>query len=246
MAWQCTGKTNEELVNNLSRARIVSEPRVKEAMLKVDRADYSPEGAYIDSPQPIGYSATISAPHIHAHSISMIARYIKPNSRVLDIGCGSGYVTHVLAQLVVDKATDPSQATGFVVGIDHIPQLVDFATQNVRKSQSGREFLESGKIRFVVGDGRNGYSPNAPYDAIHVGAAAVELHEKLVDQLASPGAMYIPVEDETRKILDIINEQYIWEVKKDEHGNVTKNRVFAVNYVPLTDAPKPSSSEPQP
>lgn len=181
--------------------------------------------------------ATISAPHIHAHSISMIAKYIKPTSRVLDIGCGSGYVTHVLAQLIIDGATEPSQATGYVVGIDHIPELVDFSTQNVSKSQSGRDFLESGKIRFVLGDGRKGFEASAPYDAIHVGAAAVALHDELVEQLASPGAMYIPVEDEEKKILDIINEQFIWEVKKDENGNVTKQRIFAVNYVPLTDVP---------
>ncbi|KAI5303510.1 hypothetical protein KEM56_007472 [Ascosphaera pollenicola] len=265
MAWQCTGRNNEELVNNLARAHIISDPRVKEAMLKVgqancfmnryhlhhsfarmmlnnavqvDRGDYCPDGPYVDSPQPIGYAATISAPHIHAHSISMIAKYIKPTSRVLDIGCGSGYVTHVLAQLIVDRAEDRSQATGYAVGIDHIPELVDFATHNVSKSVSGRDFLESGKIRFVLGDGRSGFTPSAPYDAIHVGAAAVKLHDELVEQLACPGAMYIPVEDEEKKILDIINEQFIWEVKKDEHGNVSKQRVFAVNYVPLTDAPR--------
>jgi hypothetical protein len=65
MAWRCSGKTNGELISNLRREGLISSGRVAEAMKQVDRAKYCPDkrGAYQDSPQPIGYSATISAPH---------------------------------------------------------------------------------------------------------------------------------------------------------------------------------------
>lgn len=59
-----------------------------------------------------------------------------------------------------------------------------------------------------------------PYDAIHVGAAAPTLPEALVDQLAKPGRMFIPVGDLSQDIL---------QVDKDEEGNVTRKKLFAVS-----------------
>merc|ERR1711939_684708 len=63
-------------------------------------------------------------------------------------------------------------------------------------------------------------------------AAAVELHQELVDQLRSPGRIFIPVEDARG------GGQYIWVVDKDANGSVTKKKTYGVRYVPLTDAPK--------
>ncbi|KAG6830776.1 hypothetical protein H0H93_013956, partial [Arthromyces matolae] len=87
------------------------------AMSKVDRANYvrNPSMAYEDSPQPIGYAATISAPHMHAYAASHMLPYLKPGARVLDIGSGSGYLTAVLYHLV--------GPTGTVVGIEHVDEL---------------------------------------------------------------------------------------------------------------------------
>ena len=73
---------------------------------------------------------------------------------------------------------------GLVVGIDHIPELVDFSIRNGRKNYS--HLLDSGRVKLLVGDGRKGFPPAAPYDAIHVGAASNGLPEALVAQLA-PG-----------------------------------------------------------
>ncbi len=42
---------------------------MKEAMLGVDRANYSPHNPYMDAPQRIGSNVTISAPHMHAHAL---------------------------------------------------------------------------------------------------------------------------------------------------------------------------------
>jgi protein-L-isoaspartate(D-aspartate) O-methyltransferase len=228
MAWRCTGRTNAELIANLSAASIISSPRVRAAMTAVDRAHFcpSPSFAYEDSPQTIGYGATISAPHMHASAAESLLPYIRPDRecRVLDIGSGSGYLTAVLAHLV--------GAEGKVVGIEHIEPLAKMARENMAKSADGRAMLESGKVEFVVGDGRKGYPAEGPYDAIHVGAAAKELHPELVEQLKAPGRMFIPVEDEGGW-----GSQYIWVVDKDEKGGVKKKRDMGVRYVPLTDPP---------
>lgn len=72
---------------------------------QVDRGHYAPRNPYNDSPQSIGHAATISAPHMHASAVEHLVERIVPESapRVLDIGSGSGYLTHVFAELVGDK-----------------------------------------------------------------------------------------------------------------------------------------------
>ena len=224
MAWRCTGSTNAELISNLRKASLIKSPLVADAMARVDRAHYSPRSAYEDSPQSIGFGATISAPHMHAAAAESLLEYVrKEGSRVLDVGSGSGYLTHVLAEC--------QDAKGKIVGIDHIQGLVDMSRANMQKSARGRELLESQRVELVCGDGRRGYALLAPYDAIHVGAAAREMHEELVGQLKSPGRMFIPVEEGW-------GNQWIWVVDKDERGEVRRRKDMGVRYVPLTDAPK--------
>jgi protein-L-isoaspartate(D-aspartate) O-methyltransferase len=65
--------------------------------------------------------------------------------------------------------------TGVAVGIDHIDELVQTSINNVNKDPVAAPLLASGQIKLVSGDGRKGYEPLAPYDAIHVGAAAAEI-----------------------------------------------------------------------
>ncbi|KAK6831581.1 hypothetical protein RU639_003126 [Aspergillus parasiticus] len=205
MAWYCSGSTNAELVDNLFKAGLVKNERVKTAMLGVDRAHYAPSRPYSDSPQPIGYGATISAPHMHGHAYSSI----------------------------------PDELNGHVIGIDHIPELVDLANKNMHKSDQGAKLLDTGKVKFITADGRLGWHDGAPYDAIHVGAAAEKLHPVLIAQLHAPGRMFIPVDTECDgSPLGFGGGQYIWVVDKREDGSVHKEKVFQVSYVPLTDPPK--------
>ncbi len=68
---------------------------------------------------------------------------------MLDIGSGSGYLTHVLANLV--------EPNGTVIGVDHIQELVDMATHNMKKNEEGRKLLSEGRVKFVKADGRLGY-----------------------------------------------------------------------------------------
>ncbi|KAK5563490.1 hypothetical protein LTR43_010908 [Exophiala xenobiotica] len=226
MAWRCSGRTNAELISNLFNVGLITSPRVRDAMTSVDRAHYcpsSPLAAYEDSPQPIGHSATISAPHMHASACESLLPFMPENkgAKVLDIGSGSGYLTHVLANLVCGA---DGSGPGHVVGIDHIQGLVNMSRENMRRSEEGRRLLDTGKVELIVGDGRKGYAAGGPYDAIHVGAAATEMHQTLIDQLNSPGRMFIPVEDS-----DGWGSQWIWVVDKDKDGKVSKKKDMGVS-----------------
>lgn len=74
---------------------------------------------------------------------------------------------------------------GVAVGIDHIDELVQLSVDNVNKSPDTAKLLNSGRLQLVVGDGRLGYEPSAPYDAIHVGAAAPEIPKHVSKRLLS-------------------------------------------------------------
>lgn len=65
--------------------------------------------------------------------------------------------------------------SGKAVGIDHIQELVDDSIKNVKKDPAVAKLMDTGQLKLVVGDGRKGYEPDGPYDAIHVGAAAAAL-----------------------------------------------------------------------
>ncbi|KAG0288670.1 hypothetical protein BGZ96_007563 [Linnemannia gamsii] len=218
MAWRCSGVSNEDLISRLVQAKLITIPSVKAAMLAVDRGHFSRFKPYEDSPQTIGYNSTISAPHMHAAALESLALFLVPGAKALDVGSGSGYLTVCMAEMV--------GAEGRAVGVEHIPELVELAKKNTQKDHP--QFLQDGRVAFHAADGRVGFPQHAPYDCIHVGAAANELHDKLVEQLKAPGRMFIPVGDQ--------DGQAIYVVDKDKNGKVTKKKTMNVWYVPLTDA----------
>jgi protein-L-isoaspartate(D-aspartate) O-methyltransferase len=184
-------------------------------MKEVDRADYAPVNPYMDSPQSIEYGATISAPHMHAMALDGLLGVIRPDSHILDVGSGSGYLTACFAKLAPN---------GTVVGIEHIRELVDLSEKNIRKHDA--DLIDSGRVKLIVEDGRKGYAEEAPYDAIHVGAAAAELPQDLVDQLAIGGRMLVPVGRSSQEFM---------AVEKNEDGSIRKRTLAHVIYVPLTE-----------
>ncbi|RSH78125.1 uncharacterized protein EHS24_002581 [Apiotrichum porosum] len=218
-------RTNAELVDRMVGKGLITSLRVAEALKGVDRKNYVPSdwAAYEDSPQRIGFNATISAPHMHAHACENLLTHLDAandteGGAVLDVGSGSGYLTAVLHRLA-PRAT--------VIGIDHLQGLADLARTNLAKD--GVTIGPASKIDIVCGDGRKGWPAHAPYQVIHVGAAAPSIPDALVDQLAAPGRMFIPVG---------VVEQDIWQVDKDASGAVIRKKLFGVMYVPLTDKEK--------
>ncbi len=141
---------------------------------------------------------------------------LKDGARVLDVGSGSGYLSVCFAHLVKPR--------GKVVGIEHIEGLVHESIRNTRRSNAN--LLDSDILKFVVGDGREGYPEDGPYDVIHVGAASEHVPKALLDQLANDGIMVIPVGE---------FYQSIRVIRKDSKGKVFEQDTLSVRYVPLTD-----------
>jgi len=191
MAWRSHGNDNRSLVDELKNNGLIKSRDVYEAMLKVDRGDFVDHNPYLDQPVPIGYGATISAPHMHAHACELLREKAKAGAKVLDVGSGSGILVAYLAEMV--------GPTGRVIGIEHIKELADQSRKNLEKSHKDK--LESGQIEIVHGDGRQGYEIGGPYDAIHIGAAASEeVVPKLTSQLSKNGILLGPFEpsDDTK------------------------------------------------
>lgn len=139
--------------------------------------------AYDNNALPIGQGQTISQPYIVAKMTQMLD--LQRTSRVLEIGTGSGYQTAILSQLVEH-----------VFSIERIKSLQWEAKRRFKQ-------LDIYNVSTKHGDGWQGWTSKAPFDAIIVTAAAESVPQALLDQLAEGGRLVIPVGDEQQQLYKI-------------------------------------------
>lgn len=159
--------------------------------------------AYEDIALPIGYGQTISKPSTVARMLGVIG--IRRGMRILEIGCGSGYCSAIMAA-----------AGAQVYAVEYVGLLA-------QKTRKLLDSLNYQKILIRRGDGRNGYLEHAPYDAIVVSAAFSGIEPSLIAQLKNPGGrMVAPIGDSKAQILTL------WEAKA---GGVLMYQLEACNFV---------------
>lgn len=158
-------------------ARGVTDPRVLQAMRDVPRHLFVPPAvaakAYGPSALPIGQKQTISQPYIVGRMIELLE--LSGGEKVLEIGTGTGYQAAVL-----------SRVAGRVFSIERISELALRAVETIRQ-------LRYQNVSVKVFDGTYGWSDQAPFDRIIVAAAAPEVPEPLVQQLARGGRLVLPI-----------------------------------------------------
>jgi protein-L-isoaspartate(D-aspartate) O-methyltransferase len=189
----------------------VSDPRVLRAMRDVPRHAFIPRDmqkeAYDDTPLPIGYGQTISQPYIVAVMTELLR--LDPQSKVLEIGTGSGYQAAVLAHL-----------TRYVYTIEIIDPLAKQA-----EAALNREGYTDVHVR--SGDGYFGWAEAAPFDAIIVTCAAGHLPPPLWDQIRPGGRIVIPIGG-------TFSVQRLVVIEKTEDGKRRSESVMDVRFVPMT------------
>lgn len=179
------------LINQLIREGTLKTPIIISAFQKINRADFmlpedqdEAEGNY---PLSIGHGQTISQPFTVAFMLELLQP--QPGDKVLDIGSGSGWTTALLAEIVGPK--------GQVFAIERIPELKEFGENNFKNhvlALNRASAASSGsRVQFLCSDGWQGLPSQSPFDRILVSAAAREIPQKLLDQLAVGGRLVIPV-----------------------------------------------------
>lgn len=197
----------QRMVDEQIVARGVADPRVLDAMRKVERHLFVTAAlqalAYADGPLPIGRGQTISQPYIVAYMTEALR--LKPGDHVLEIGTGSGYQAAILAELAKEVYT-----------IELVQALAETAKEKLAS-------LGYRNIEVRCADGYKGWPEKAPFDAIIITAAPPEIPIELVSQLKTGGRMVVPVGSLFQELVLIT---------KTETGYETK-ALIPVRFVPM-------------
>lgn len=191
------------------RRRGIMDAAVLRAMDEVPReyfvlAEFS-DAAYLDQALPIECGQTISQPYVVALMTERLD--VQPTHQALEIGTGSGYQAAVLSRLAAS-----------VVSIERYRTLAESARGRLRT-------LGFANVEIIVGDGLEGAADQAPFDRIIVTAAAEQVPQALVNQLAKGGIMILPLGPRD-------GAQTLVKLTRTDHG-IEREELIAVRFVPL-------------
>jgi len=191
------------------RRRGIGDQAVLRAMDEVPRERFVEtefiDTAYADQALPIACGQTISQPYVVAYMTEQLG--VHPHHRVLEVGTGSGYQAAVLSRLARE-----------VVSVERYRTLAEQARARLQG-------LGYDNVEVVVGDGLAGVPSRAPYDRIIVTAAAEQVPQALIEQLADNGVMVLPLGPHS-------GAQHIIKLTKSSTG-VTRENLIGVRFVPL-------------
>jgi protein-L-isoaspartate(D-aspartate) O-methyltransferase len=203
-------KLRTAMVDQLVNEYGIRDERVLQAMRKVPRHKLVPPAqrtaAYADRPVAIGHGQTISQPYIVAFMTELLG--LKGGEKILEIGTGSGYQAAVLAEIA-----------GQVYTIEIVEPLAVRAESDLKE-------LGYTNITVKCGDGYQGWTEHAPFDAVVVTAAPEHVPRPLIDQLKEGGHLVIPVGPEWFA-------QKLVRLTKTKDG-VREESVLPVRFVPMT------------
>ncbi|MEF8781515.1 MAG: protein-L-isoaspartate(D-aspartate) O-methyltransferase [Haloarculaceae archaeon] len=192
------------LADRLARREDI-DPTTTEAMRTVPRHLFVPEGrresAYQDTPLPIGEGQTISAPHMVAIMTDLLD--LRAGDEVLEVGTGCGYHAAVTAEAVGAEN---------VYSVEYHERLASDARENL-------EAAGYGGVSVRVGDGKEGWPQNAPYDRAYLTCAAEGFPPAVVDQIRTGGIVLAPV-GATRQVLVRGRKRADGSLERDRHGGV--------------------------
>jgi protein-L-isoaspartate(D-aspartate) O-methyltransferase len=204
-------RTRSRMVERL-REQGIADERVLTAMGAVPRHLFVEEAlasrAYEDTALPIGFAQTISQPYVVARMIEALIKDVKTPGSVLEVGTGCGYQAAVLAQIFRE-----------VYSIERIKALLERARSNLLG-------LRIANLRLTHGDGYAGLEKAAPFQAIVVAAAAREVPEALVRQIAPGGRMILPLRASHR------DAQRLVLVERSGRGLI-ESELDPVRFVPM-------------
>ena len=204
-------KERRAMVQDQLIARGIRDSRVLEAMAEVPRERFVPPEraaeAYADRPLPIGQGQTISQPYIVALMLELLG--VRPSSKVLEIGTGTGYQAALLAALGAK-----------VCSVERLPELARAAEERLRA-------LGFSGVVIRVADGSLGWSEEAPFDGIVVSASAPRVPRELTDQLADGGTLLIPVGETFSQVLTVVQRR---------GGGIEARAACGCAFVPLVGA----------
>jgi protein-L-isoaspartate(D-aspartate) O-methyltransferase len=200
-----------DMVEGQLRARNIRDERLLDVMARVPRHEFVDEKfqdeAYGDHPIPLPEGQTVSQPYMVALMLEALA--LEPQNLLLEIGTGSGYQTALLAQLATHVYT-----------VERHPHLAETARATLER-------LGYHNVTVIIGDGSEGLEALGPFDRIIVSAAAPQIPQALLDQLAEGGRLVVPVGGPGGQELQLLRKQ---------GGAPILTRLDLCRFVPLVGA----------